>query len=187
MANRERPAEFAILGLLYFDDRGGHGYDLARHFGPDQPLGEVLRLESGMLYHHLKRLERGALVSSTPAKEGSRPQKQVYQVTERGRVELRRWMQSPVGHTREIRLEFLVKLFFARQLDPELANRLVQTQLDTLRTLLQSLQERQGQSGRSTEDGGDAFGQEVVALRTAQTAAAIAWLEGLPVRPGSTH
>jgi DNA-binding PadR family transcriptional regulator len=179
MATRERPAEYAILGLLVGDDPGSHGYDLARHFGPDQPLGEVLRLEPGMLYHHLKRLGRAGLVTSTIAQEGSRPPKQVYQITGEGRAELDRWLQSPVAHTREIRLEFLVKLFFARQLDPEIAAGLVQTQLATLRQLHGALSSQQSAAAPGTGDAGRDFMHEVRALRLAQTAAAIAWLESL--------
>jgi DNA-binding PadR family transcriptional regulator len=179
MATRERPAEYAILGLLIGDDPGSHGYDLARHFSPDQPLGEVLHLEPGMLYHNLKRLERGGLVTSMMVQEGSRPPKQVYQITDEGRAELGRWLQSPVAHTREIRLEFLVKLFFARKLDPNIAAGLVRTQLETLRQLREALSAKQSAAAAGEQDVDQRFMREVLALRLAQTAAAITWLESL--------
>ncbi|MDQ3779847.1 MAG: hypothetical protein M3354_04765, partial [Chloroflexota bacterium] len=60
MPPAEMPAEHAILGLLALGVRPGegYGYDLARQFSLGQPLADVLRLEPGMLYHHLKKLER---------------------------------------------------------------------------------------------------------------------------------
>lgn len=179
MPARERLAEYAILGLLIEDGQGSHGYDLARHFGDAGPLGEVLRLEPGMLYHHLKRLESVGLVASTAAQEGSRPPKKIYRITGEGRAELTRWLQSPVVHTREIRLEFLVKLFFVLRLDPRAASRLVQTQLETLRLVHQSLSVQQSGAAEAAPDPDRDFMQNVLALRLAQTAAAISWLESL--------
>lgn len=179
MAKRERPAEYAILGLLYLNDRGGHGYDLVRHFGADQPLGAVLHLEPGMLYHHLKRLEQTGLLSSVAEYDGARPTRQVYSITEEGRAELLRWLQSPVVHTREIRLEFLIKLFFARKLDPILAEQLVQTQLTTLRQVLESLQSQRDRIAAGSEDLDHQFLAETLALRAAQTGAALDWLASL--------
>lgn len=172
----EMPAEHAILGLLLLDDGAGHGYDLARHFGEGQPLGGVLRLEPGMLYHHLKKLARAGWVTSTVEPQGSRPPRQVYRITAAGRDELLRWLREPVTRTREIRLEFLVKLFFARRLDPALAARLVAEQRDTLRGLESSLVAQMAQTAPPQTDD-DAFRRQVTELRLAQTQAAIAWLD----------
>jgi DNA-binding PadR family transcriptional regulator len=180
MARSERPAEYAVLGLLSLEEGGSHGYDLARHLAPGQPLGAVLRLEPGMLYHHLKRLEQAGMAAPAPDREGNRPPRQVYRITEAGREALRRWLQSPVRHTREIRLEFLVKLYFAMQLDPRLAVLLARSQRETLQDVYASLQE-----DRRTSDDRDAAGeflQSVVDLRLAQTSTAIAWLDALLVR-----
>lgn len=73
MPRPTQPAEYAILGLLYFEQAGGHGYDLARHFADDQPLGDVLKLEPGMLYHHLKKLGRTGWVTVDVEPQGTRP------------------------------------------------------------------------------------------------------------------
>jgi PadR family transcriptional regulator AphA len=175
MSTGEMPAEHAILGLLLLDDRGGHGYDLARHFSEGQPLGDVLRLEPGMLYHHLKKLARAGWVTSDLEPQGARPPRQVFHLTDTGREELMRWLREPVGHTREIRLEFLVKLYFARNLDPEFADQLVSDQLATCRRLHESLQAQRA-ALPSDEQG---FAGQVLDLRILQTGAAIEWLEGV--------
>jgi len=78
-----------------------------------------------MLYHHLKKMEKSGWVVSSVEQQSSRPARQVYDLTESGRAELNRWLSEPVKHTREIRLEFLVKLYFARRTDPDLAVALV--------------------------------------------------------------
>lgn len=179
------PAEHAILGLLALDGDGagdglGYGYDLARHFGDGQPLAAVLRLEPGMLYHHLKKLDRvGWIAADGPAPE-TRPARQVYRLTPAGRSELARWLGEPVARTREIRLEFLVKLYFARRLDPARAARLLAEQRDRCRRLEGSLEGQlgrgdDGSSAGSTQD--RAFLHLVLDLRLAQTRAAIAWLD----------
>lgn len=174
MPRPTQPAEHAILGLLYFEEGGGHGYDLARHFQDDSPLGDVLKLEPGMLYHHLKKLARTGWVTVDVEPQGTRPPRQVYTLTDEGKTELLRWLREPVQHTREIRLEFLVKLYFARLLDPALATDLVRGQLDRSREMESALETR-----LSNAPDLSAFARQVLDLRLLQTRAAITWLESL--------
>lgn len=175
------PAEHAILGLLAERDPGAHGYDLARHFTPDEPLGAIVRLEPGMLYHHLKKLDKAGWVSATVEQQGVRPPRQVYHLTESGRSELDRWLGAPVERTREIRLEFLVKLFFAQRLQPERTGTLVAHQHETLERNLASLEKQQQTiaQGGDAADSDRAFSIHVLELRAAQTKAALVWLDDL--------
>lgn len=175
MPRPTQPAEHAVLGLLYFEEGGGHGYDLARHFADDQPLGDVLKLEPGMLYHHLKKLARTGWVTVDVEPQGTRPPRQVYTLTEDGKTELLRWLREPVKHTRDIRLDFLVKLYFARLLDPDLATDLIHGQLDKSREMESSLETRLAASDTPATD----FARQVLDLRLLQTRAAITWLESL--------
>jgi PadR family transcriptional regulator AphA len=186
MASAEMPAEHAILGLLTLEGAGdgeGYGYDLARHFTGDQPLAGVLRLEPGMLYHHLKKLARAGWVDVTIESHGTRPPRQVYRLTPAGHDELHRWLSEPVARTREIRLEFLVKLYFARRLDPTVADRLLAEQTAICRALELSMARQRATIVPDVENdegnpGADrAFRRLVLDLRLAQTRAAIAWLE----------
>jgi DNA-binding PadR family transcriptional regulator len=175
MPRPTQPAEHAVLGLLYFEEGGGHGYDLARHFGDDQPLGDVLKLEPGMLYHHLKKLARTGWVTVDVEPQGTRPPRQVYTLTDDGKIELLRWLREPVQHTRDIRLDFLVKLYFARLLDPALATDLIHGQLAKSREMESSLETRLAESNAPAND----FARQVLDLRLLQTRAAITWLESL--------
>ncbi len=182
------PAAQAILGLLALGDReggggDGYGYDLARQFGPGQPLAEIIHLEPGMLYHHLKRLDRAGWVTGSLEPQGSRPPRQVYRITGAGRAELRRWLTEPVARTREIRLEFLLKLYFARRIDPDLAASLVAEQSDTFERLVRSLTDQRDSRAAAPEEQGPAsdaaFVRQVLDLRLAQTRAALNWLRRL--------
>jgi DNA-binding PadR family transcriptional regulator len=173
-------AEHAILGLLALSESGiGHGYDLARQFSPDAPLGDVVRLEPGMVYHHLKKLERLGWVSAVPEAEPRRPARRLYAITSSGRTELGRWLSDPVVRTREIRLDFLVKLYLALLLDPALAVRLVDEQRDLCTRLVESLSNRlrSGPVEQNRDVLTARFGNMVLDMRLAQTQAALAWLD----------
>lgn len=164
--------EHALLGMLAASESGtGHGYDLARSFAPGSPLGSVLHLEAGMIYHHVKKLEKlGWLRLMRDG--GRRPGRRTVAITEEGRAELRRWLAEPVQHTRELRLEFLVKLYLALRLDESTAVRLVDEQRALLVGVHESLIREPVPAPAAPE-----FGALVRDLRARQTEAAIAWLE----------
>ncbi|MFL5758522.1 MAG: hypothetical protein ACJ789_02220 [Thermomicrobiales bacterium] len=67
----EMPAEHAILGLLQLDGGRGYGYELARGFAAERPLGLVIRRDNSMRFHHLKNWSEAA--GSPPYRNGRRP------------------------------------------------------------------------------------------------------------------
>lgn len=178
---RELPAEHALLGLLVLAGGSAHGYDLARQFSRGQPLGEVIRLESAMLYKHLKKLARLGWLTMSMEDQSPRPPRQMCHLTPAGEAELQRWLAEPVARTREIRLEFLVKLYFAMRLDPPLAIHLAHEQREVILQLAESLREQlrevtAEEPGPTASD--DArFRRLVLELRLEQTDAAASWLE----------
>jgi PadR family transcriptional regulator, regulatory protein AphA len=173
-------AEHAILGLLALNESGiGHGYDLARQFSPNAPLGNVVRLEPGMVYHHLKKLERLGWVKAMPETGPGRPARRPIALSSSGQAELRRWLAEPVARTREIRLDFLVKLYLALLLDPTLAVHLVDEQRHQCARLVESLSNRLRRARVDEKQDVDSanFGDMVLDMRLAQTRAALAWLD----------
>jgi PadR family transcriptional regulator, regulatory protein AphA len=173
-------AEHAILGLLALSESGtGHGYDLARQFSPEAPLGNVVRLEPGMVYHHLKKLERLGWVTAVPETGPGRTARRLFALSSTGRSELRRWLSEPVARTREIRLDFLVKLYLALLLDPALAVRLIDEQRHLCARLIESLSDRLRTAQVEDERAANTanFGDMVLDMRLAQTRAALAWLD----------
>jgi PadR family transcriptional regulator, regulatory protein AphA len=172
----EQPAEHALLGLLALADGTAHGYELARRFRRGQPLGEVIHLEPGMLYKHLKKLASLGWLRMTVEEQQLRPPRQMCHLTPAGEAELRRWLAEPVARTREIRLEFLVKLYFAQQLDPALARRLADEQRAVMLQLADSLKAQLDELPAAEPVAEATFRRLVLELRLKQTHAAADWL-----------
>jgi hypothetical protein len=84
-----------------------------------------------------------------------------------------------VARTREIRLDFLVKLYLALLLEPALAVRLVDEQRDLCARLVESLANRlrSAQVEEEQDPVTARFGDMVLDMRLAQTRAALAWLD----------
>lgn len=178
------PAEFAILGVLAYramedGDRGGdgvHGYDLSRHF-TEGALAEIIRLESGMLYHYLKKLARAGRIASRVETQQGRPDRHLHMLTAEGKAVLHAWLTSPVHATREIRFDFLLKLYLSRLIDPVLADSLIAGQHAVMQSLVESLMSQAKAIASETPDAG--FHRAVLELRLSQTRAALEWLESL--------
>ena len=99
----------AILALLA--DEPGHGYDLKvrleGRFGAAWPAVNI-----GQVYSTLGRLERDGLVASEAIAQESRPEKRVYQVTEKGREQLAAWLSGP-NEAPRLTDDFFMKLLLA--------------------------------------------------------------------------
>jgi len=178
-------AEHALLGLIAVTERadhagqGVHGYDLGRRFN-DGPLAEIIRLEPGMLYHYLKKLGKAGLIATSIEPQSTRPDRQDHTLTPAGWAELEQWLETPVHATREIRLEFLVKLYFARQLDAGRASALVRAQRAVIADLLASLVGQRDALDPERTGADDGIRRSVLDLRVAQTHAVLGWLDALP-------
>ncbi len=170
-------AECTLLGLIALapaGPEGVHGYDLNRQVG-EGALAEIIRLEPGMVYHYLKKLERFGLITTTVEQQTARPDRHLHVLTDEGRGRFDAWLAEPVQATRELRLEFLLKLWFARRLDAARANALVADQLAVVERLIASLRTQLARVDDASDDG--RFARRVIELRLAQNEAARAWLE----------
>ena len=102
----------------------------------------------------------------------------MHALTAEGEQALREWITAPVRSTREIRLDFLVKLYLARQIAPDAAAGLVREQRAALAQRATRLEKQLADP--QPEDAGSTFGESVLRLRLTQTQAAVAWLATLP-------
>jgi DNA-binding PadR family transcriptional regulator len=103
-------AKYPILGVLW--QSPSHGYDLCRELG--ERLGEIWTLRNSHIYALLTGLEKDGYVKHELVHQETRPAKKVYCITDEGRKLFMDWVCSPVHNIRDIRLEFLAKLHFAR-------------------------------------------------------------------------
>ncbi len=121
------PSEYAVLGLVR--RRPTYGYDLQRQFAADRGIGRACPIEPAMVYAILKSLAGLELIDGQ-WDNSQYPPKAVYSATLEGDAAFERWLRHPVGRMREVRFDFLIKLFFALNQDPGLAGDLIEAQLD---------------------------------------------------------
>jgi DNA-binding PadR family transcriptional regulator len=168
-----------LLGLLAEAEPGSsgvHGYDLLRHFA-DGALSDIIRIEPGMLYHHLKSMAKRGLIETTIERQATRPDRQMHAITGSGRESLDSWLSEPVRATRELRLEFLVKLYLAGRVDPRHVVSLLDAQRAVIDQLIASLEQQR--DALDPDDADTPFRRNVHNLRIAQNHAARTWLDQL--------
>lgn len=145
-----------------------HGYEMARCFERDD-LAEVCPVEQSLLYTYLRNIEDRELVSWHEVREGKRPPRKVYALTDAGRSEVEQWLHEPVGRMRQVRLEFLLKLYFLHQSDVRAEVALLRRQLAVCEDYRARLNER----ANCTEG----FPRLVAHSKLSAAEATIGWLE----------
>jgi len=159
-----------LLGLLL--EGPSHGYDLARLFRPGTALAEIVHLSQAHLYALLTRLERDDLIEGEQQDAGARPQRRVFRLTESGRSAVLAWVDEPVGHPRDMRIEFPLKFYVARRLE---ANR-AQALLTRQRRVFEEYRKRL-QAEAAPADEADPFIGLMRASRVGRVQAALDWLD----------
>jgi DNA-binding PadR family transcriptional regulator len=139
------PTAYAILGLLR--ERPMHGYEIAQHFKPEEELGQVVPADMSTIYTFLKDLQEHGLIHGERVTVGARPPRTVFSLTAEAEPLFLDWLRRPVARMREVRLDFLLKLYFAQQRGAAEAKALVKAQIAACRDYL----ERQKTSTRSLD------------------------------------
>ena len=132
------PGEYAVLALLAL--RPMHGYEMTA-FIQDEGLSDVCPVEQSTLYTYLRNVETRGLVRWREERVGQRPPRKTFELTPAGRDLIDGWLRRPVGRMREVRLEFLLKLFFLARLDPEAHRELLGGQVAACEAYLHDLAE----------------------------------------------
>ena len=124
--------EHAILGFLCYAPLTG--YDLKKAF--DTSVRYFWPADQSQIYRTLARLaDRGwAEVEVVP--QDSRPNRKVYHITEAGREELHHWLATALPPD-ELRIPWLVQVFFAGQLTGEETLSLFEREASQLRARLE--------------------------------------------------
>jgi len=158
-----------VLGLLSL--KPCHGYELASQFTADADLGLVCHAHISVLYASLRALEGlGYLYAETEA-PSSYPPRKTYHLTPFGQTELRGWLDEPVHRIRQIRLDFLLKLYFSGRLDDHDTLGLIDTQIAACGTYLAELR---ASLNCASPDG---FRRLVLGSKINAAEATVAWLD----------
>ena len=132
------PGEYLVLGLLAVRDM--HGYDMASYIA-EAGLDAVCPVEQSTLYTYLRNVESRKLVTWAEERIGPRPPRKIYTLSESGRQLIDAWLRQPVERMREVRLEFLLKLYFLARVDLAAHARLLQEQIRMCNEYLHNLDE----------------------------------------------
>lgn len=161
--------ELALLGLIR--QQPLHPYELHQRLNQTEALGQVWHLKQAHLYALLRRLEAAGYVTSITEPQGSRPPRKILQITPAGETIFQHWLQTPVSHGRDLRLEFLAKLFFAHQEGLPVVTNLLARQRESCQQRLYALEAQL--TALPTEQ---TYQRLVLQFRHGQLAAVLAWL-----------
>ncbi len=168
------PAEYAILGLL--ESQPMHGYEMFQQF-KNGAMRQIVHLEMSQMYAFLKKLERLEYIEAQLEMQGPRPPRKIFHLTTKGRQAFFQWLTEPVVRPREIRILFLIKLYFVQQLIPKEIGSLIDQQIVSCQNFLNHL-ESQHPIPLETSDGAF-FDHVVLRGRIYQTRSLLDWLHEL--------
>jgi PadR family transcriptional regulator AphA len=163
--------ELALLGFL--TEQPMHGYELFRRMGDPHGPGAVWHVKQPQLYALLNRMEAEGLIEGVLQELTSRPQRRQYSLTQAGSESFTAWLVDPVSHARDMRIEFMLKLYFSRRHNPQSALCLVEAQQTACRQwyAMQQVNESDISIGSSE--------QTIRGFRAAQLRAMLTWLDDI--------
>jgi DNA-binding PadR family transcriptional regulator len=117
------PLAMAVMNLLM--ERPMHPYEmksLIKERGHDQ----VIKIKGGSIYDTVERLEQGGFITAQEtSRDGRRPERTVYAITDTGREETRDWLRELLAQPVNEYPQFAAALAFFAGLDKEEVVRLL--------------------------------------------------------------
>jgi DNA-binding PadR family transcriptional regulator len=104
--------EWACLGILY--PAPTHGFAIATRLKPTGDVGRVWSLSRALTYRSLEQLTTRGYAHAVGEEKGiAGGNRTILAATRSGRAQLRKWLNTPVAHLRDMRSELLLKLIIA--------------------------------------------------------------------------
>jgi DNA-binding PadR family transcriptional regulator len=161
--------EWACLGILY----GGrsHGFSIAARLKPSGDIGRVWSMSRPLTYRALEQLTIAGYIETVGEEPGiAGGNRTILGATRSGRLQLRKWLNTPVAHLRDLRSELLLKLIIARSCGIDVSD-MLDRQREHIAELAETIADQLA-AGDSTD---------VVALwRSESSNAALRFLDRLP-------
>lgn len=130
--------EYVLLGSLFSDPK--HGYEIIQFL--ESSLESTWQVSTSQLYVLLRRLEKDGLLQSKLKTQETRPSKRIFSLSDKGKNTFLDWLRSPVEHIRDLRIEFLAKLFFCKRLSLNEGSELIEKQLTFLKKVRVNLKKK---------------------------------------------
>ena len=122
-----------LLGLL--KKRPRHGYEIKNIIKKElEPLTNVTLTS---IYYTLKNLEKQQLVKSEKSREGRRPEKRVYRITDKGKKEAENLLLKNFLTLERPFFDIDIALYFLEELPPEKIKRHMEKRIKGLEKVLQ--------------------------------------------------
>lgn len=161
--------EWACLGIIY--PAPTHGFAIAARLKPGGDVGRVWSLSRPLTYRALEQLTARGYIHAIGEEPGiAGGNRTIVAATRTGRAQLRKWLDTPVAHLRDLRSELLLKLLLADNCHVDISR-----MLDAQRAHIAELAETLAQQVASTDP------PDAVALwRSESSQAALRFLDHLP-------
>ncbi len=165
MMKTKPSTEYALLGALMSGPK--HGYEIMQFLST--AFGSTWHVGTSQLYTLLKRLEGDNLLVSSVETQDTRPSKRIFSLNAEGKKLFLDWLHSPTEHVRDLRIEFLAKLFFFHRLSLRGGRELISTQIQGLEQIRERIKQRQKKEK-------DPFNRLVFGFKIATVEAWLEWL-----------
>jgi DNA-binding PadR family transcriptional regulator len=135
MAEKRKVSNLLALAVLSYLTQGPmHPYELGRTLR-DHGDERSIKFNHGSLYMVVQQLERAGFVTAQEtSREGQRPERTVYAITDAGRAELRDWMRELIGEPQHEYPHFVAALSLISALPPSEVVTLLRQRLTRLAT-----------------------------------------------------
>src|SRR5271155_2644607 len=109
---------WALTVLCLLRERSMHPYEMQRLIR-QRKNDNFLDLKRGSLYHAIDRLQRAGLIEAVAtSREGRRPERTTYRLTEAGEREVLAWLRELLANPARDSIQFFAGLSFLGQLSP---------------------------------------------------------------------
>jgi DNA-binding PadR family transcriptional regulator len=115
MSPRTKTESTLYLSLLgFFLKKPNYGYEMYKYLLNETAFFKIWFVKQSQFYGYLERLFLEGYLSQV-FKEGDQyPARRIFSITKTGTITLENWIISPVKRGREMRQEFLAKLFISQ-------------------------------------------------------------------------
>jgi DNA-binding PadR family transcriptional regulator len=184
MAKRRKVGNLlALMVLSLLTERPMHPYEMVSHMR-ERGTEYHLKVKWGSLYTVVNNLEKHGFIEATgTSRQGRRPERTVYAITDDGRAELTDWMRELVGVPEKEHLRFQAALSILGVLHPDEAVHLLEQRVRLLDAEAAASRAALEQLGKEIPRMFLIESEYEVALREAEAA----WIRGLlaELRDGS--
>ncbi|MCJ8010923.1 PadR family transcriptional regulator [Paenibacillus sp. KQZ6P-2] len=125
--------ELLVLGLLMTQSQ--HGYQINDFI--ERNLGQVSDMKKATAYSILKRLDKQGCVDVTVEQEGNRPPRQIYSITDKGKLLFFELLRSSLAHAENVTPPGDIGLMFIDHLDRKDAKELLKIKLEKVNQLIE--------------------------------------------------